>query len=107
MNALQTKTGGGVMDAAKKLAKGIASNHLPDPTARDWHAQRNEAEPRCAADQWRQRDRSTILFISEMSDRHISHCVRFASTKPQHQSRLSALLSEQAARLASQTGSRT
>jgi hypothetical protein len=76
------------------------SNHLPDPKERDWHAQRSEDEPRCSADQWRQRDRGQILYISEMADRHLGHCIRFASTKPQHRSRLSALLTERSARTA-------
>lgn len=70
------------------------SNHLPTPKAQDWHTQRHEDEPRCAADQWRTRKRSEILFISEMSDRHLGHCIRFASTKPQHRSRLTSLLAE-------------
>lgn len=65
---------------------------------RDWHTQRSNAEPRCSADQWRQRNRSQILYISEMSDRHLWHCIRFASTKEQHRSRLDALLAERADR---------
>lgn len=68
------------------------ANRIPDPLARDWHSQRSEDEPRCAADQWRERERSRVLFISEMSDRHLTHCIRFASTKPQHASRLKTLL---------------
>jgi hypothetical protein len=74
------------------------SNHLPTPKARDWHAQRTKDEPRCAADQWRTRDRAEVLFISEMSDQHLGHCIRFASTKRQHRSRWAALLAERAAR---------
>lgn len=74
------------------------SNHLPAPKEQDWHTQRGENEPRCSADQWRERERSRVLFISEMSDRHLGHCIRFASTKPQHRSRLSALLDERSAR---------
>jgi len=76
------------------------TNFLPDPKERDWHAQRDDGEPRCSADQWRQRDRQQILYISEMEDRHLGHCIRFASTKPQHRSRLSALLAERSGRLA-------
>lgn len=76
------------------------SNFLPAPKERDWHAQRSEDEPRCSADQWRQRDRSQILYISEMADSHLGHCIQFASTKPQHRSRLSALLAERANRVA-------
>lgn len=74
------------------------SNHLPDPKERDWHAQRGDDEPRCSADQWRERERTRVLFISEMSDRHLGHCIRFASTKPQHRSRLSGLLAERTSR---------
>lgn len=74
------------------------SNHLPDPKERDWHAQLGDDEPRCAADQWRERERTRVLFISEMSDRHLGHCIRFASTKPQHQSRLNQLLAERTSR---------
>lgn len=79
---------------------GELTNFLPDPKERDWHAQRHEDEPRCSADQWRQRDRSQILYISEMEDRHLGHCIRFASTKPQHRSRLAGLLAERAGRQA-------
>jgi hypothetical protein len=61
----------------------------------------SEAEPRCAADQWRQRDRSKILYISEMSDQHLGHCIRFATTKPQHKSRLGELLAERKRRVLS------
>ena len=78
---------------------GVA-NHLPDPRAQDWHSQRSEDEPRCSADQWRTRDRSEVLFISEMADGHLGHCIRFASTKPQHRSRLVQLLAERANRAA-------
>jgi hypothetical protein len=74
------------------------SNHLPTPSAKDWHAPRNDREPRCSADQWRTRDRYEVLFISEMTDSHLGHCIRFASTKPQHRSRLAGLLAERANR---------
>lgn len=74
------------------------SNNLPTPSARDWHAPRNHTEPRCSADQWRTRDRSEVLFISEMTDSHLGHCIRFASTKEQHRSRLAGLLAERANR---------
>jgi hypothetical protein len=63
---------------------------------RDWHAQRSPSEPRCGADQWRTRDREVIAYMHEMEDRHLGHCIRFASTKPQHASRLSSLLAERA-----------
>jgi hypothetical protein len=33
-----------------------------------------------------------------MTDSHLGHCIRFASTKPQHRSRLTALLAERSAR---------
>lgn len=78
----------------------VVANNLPDPKERDWHAQRSEDEPRCSADQWRERERSRVLFISEMSDRHLGHCIRYAYTKPQHRSKLRALLDEDAARAA-------
>lgn len=74
------------------------ANNLPEPKERDWHAQRSDDEPRCSADQWRERERSRVLFISEMSDRHLGHCIRFASTKPQHRSRLAILLAERESR---------
>lgn len=74
--------------------KGERSNHHPTPEDGDWHAPRDEFEPRCSADQWRTRDRNTVIFISEMPDSHLGHCVRFASTKPQHRTRLAALLAE-------------
>ena len=70
------------------------ANRLKEPSSQDWHMQRSEDEPRCSADQWRTRDRYEVLFISEMADSHLRHCIRFASTKPQHRSRLAQLLSE-------------
>jgi hypothetical protein len=73
-------------------------NHFPEKREVDWHFQRNEQEPRCSADQWRTRQRDEVLFISEMSDQHLGHCIRFASTKKQHASRLSFLLEEKARR---------
>lgn len=68
--------------------------HRVPTQATDWHAQRNDAEPRCGADQWRTRDRNEITYMHEMEDRHLGHCIRFASTRPQHASRLSSLLAE-------------
>lgn len=76
----------------------VVSNHLPDPRKRDWHSQRTEEEPRCAADQWRTKDRSEVLFMSEMTDRHLGHCIRFASILQQHASRLGGLLAEKRSR---------
>jgi hypothetical protein len=64
----------------------------------DWHRAWNETEPRCGADQWRTRDREVIVYMHEMTDSHLGHCIRFASTKPQHASRLSSLLTERARR---------
>lgn len=76
----------------------MSVNRLPDACGNDWHAQRSSEEPRCFADQWRTRDRAEVLYISEMSDRHLSHCIRFAKTKPQHRSRLTYLIEEQSKR---------
>lgn len=67
----------------------------PSGVGDDWHAQWVEDEPRCGADQWRTRDRSEIMYMHEMTDRHLGHCIRFAQTKPHHASRLSSLLAEQ------------
>ncbi len=78
----------------------VQANRLREPKERDWHAQRGKNEPRAAADQWRTRDRNVVMFMSEMSDSHLGHCIRFASTKAQHRSRLNALLAERAARSA-------
>ena len=72
--------------------------HLHPSTRNDWHASRNEMEPRCGAEQWRQRDRECVLYMSEMDERHLRHCIRYASTKPQHRSRLTGLLAEASAR---------
>lgn len=72
----------------------LKPNHLSDPREKDWHSPRTDDEPRCAADQWRTRDRAEVLFISELADSHLGHCIRFASTKPQHRSRLTGLLEE-------------
>jgi len=65
---------------------------------RDWHTQRTPSESRCGADQWRTRAREVIVYMHEMEDRHLGNCIRFASTKPQHASRLSSLLAERARR---------
>ena len=65
---------------------------------RDWHVHWNETEPKCGADQWRTRDRDVVMYMHEMEDRHLGHCIRFASTKSQHASRLASLLAERARR---------
>lgn len=75
------------------------ANHKPEPSVNDWHRQKYASEPRCSALQWRTRDRSIILFISEMTDKHLGHCIRFASTKKQHHSRLAELLRERSNRV--------
>ncbi|AEI71142.1 hypothetical protein [EBPR siphovirus 5] len=69
-------------------------NLKPYPKTADWHAPQHMDEPLCSADQWRTRDRMVVLYVSEMEDRHLRHCIRFASTKPQHRSRLGELLAE-------------
>lgn len=66
--------------------------------SKDWHVHRNDQEPRCGADQWRTRDRHVVMYMHEMTESHLGHCIRFASTKPQHASRLSSLLAERARR---------
>lgn len=77
------------------------ANLRPDKVPEnDWHASRDESELRCGADQWRTKDRSEVMYMHEMADRHLGHCIRFASTKPQHASRLASLLEERARRLA-------
>jgi len=68
--------------------------HRAATQAYDWHAARTTEEPRCGADQWRTKDRSEVTYMHEMSDRHLGHCIRFASTKQQHRSRLASLLAE-------------
>lgn len=68
--------------------------HRAPSGGRDWHAHRNDTEPRCGADQWRTRDRHEVIYMHEMTDSHLGHSIRFASTKRQHASRLSALLAE-------------
>lgn len=70
------------------------------PRERDWHAQRDRAEPRCGTAQWRTRDRMVVMDMTDMEDRHLGHCIRFASTKPQHASRLAGLLAERQRRAA-------
>jgi hypothetical protein len=65
---------------------------------RDWHAQRRATEPRCGQDQWRTKDRNVIFYMHEMTDSHLGHCIRFASTLVQHRSRLAALLRERNSR---------
>ena len=61
---------------------------------RDWHKHRSNREPRCGADQWRTKDRNEIMYMHEMTDSHLGHCIRFASSFPQHASRLASLLAE-------------
>ena len=77
-----------------RVSSVVRANKTPDPKDKDWHAQRSEGECRCAADQWRTRNRDEVMYISEMTDNHLGHCIRFASTKRQHRSRLPALLAE-------------
>lgn len=86
-------------DVVDQFWLGDRHNDQPVPKVkRDWHRQRNRKEPRCAADQWRARNRVVVTYMTEMTDSHLGHCIRFASTKPQHRSRLSALLAERARR---------
>lgn len=61
---------------------------------RDWHKKWRPEEPQCDGHQWRQRDRYAVIDISAMGDNHLKHALRFAATKKQHASRLSALLAE-------------
>jgi hypothetical protein len=75
--------------------------HRRPRSTRDWHTARTPAEPRCGADQWRTRDRQVIVYMREMTPSHLRHCIRFASTKPQHASRLASLLDEQLRRTTS------
>ncbi len=77
-----------------KAAEDFGGNR-PSGVVADWHGQRTTNEPRCGADQWRARDREEILYMHEMTDSHLRHCIRFAKTKPQHASRLPSLLKEQ------------
>jgi hypothetical protein len=73
---------------------------MPITIEPDWHAQRDPSEPRCGANQWRTRDRMVVMDMTDMEDRHLGHCIRFASTKPQHASRLAGLLAERQRRAA-------
>ena len=66
-------------------------------TRTDWHPPLR-GEPPCGPDQWRTRDRDRVIAISEMDDSHLCHCIRFASQKGQHESRLEALMAELARR---------
>jgi hypothetical protein len=63
----------------------------------DWHPPLR-GEPPCGPDQWRTRDRDRVIAISEMEDSHLCHCIRFASGKEAHESRLDALMAELARR---------
>jgi hypothetical protein len=65
---------------------------------RDWHRRRDQSEPDCAGHQWRTRDRYVVVDMTDMDDNHLGHAIRFASTKPQHSSRLAALVNERARR---------
>lgn len=61
---------------------------------RDWHRRRGSDEPPCGPAQWRTRDRMEVIDMTAMDDDHLGHAIRFASTKPQHASKLSALVAE-------------
>lgn len=64
-----------------------------------WHPKRRGVhEPECAGNQWRQRDRQAVIYMRDMTDSHLQHAIRFASTMPQHADRLSGLLAEKGRR---------
>lgn len=87
-------------DAEQYVEAANFDPHRAPSRAGDWHAARTTDEPRCGADQWRTRDRSEVTYMHEMTDSHLGHCIRFASTKAQHRSRLASLLAERARRRA-------
>lgn len=55
-----------------------------------WHAAL-PGEPPCGDDEWRQRDRRSVIKIASMETSHLIHCIRFASMKKHHRSKLPAL----------------
>jgi len=61
---------------------------------RDWHKKWEKSDPECGPQQWRCRDRNEVINISDMTDSHLKHAIRFASTKSQHSSRMTALSAE-------------
>lgn len=69
---------------------------LDDATALvrvDWHAPL-PGEPPCGPDEWRQRDRRSVIKIASMDLDHLVHCLRFASHKRHHASKLDVLQAE-------------
>lgn len=67
------------------------------PVRESWHAAL-PGEPPCGDDEWRKKDRHTVIKIASMETSHLLHCVRFASVKKNHRSKLAALLAELAKR---------
>lgn len=59
----------------------------------DWHAPL-PGEPPCGLDEWRQKDRRSVIKIASMDLDHLVHCLRFAANKRHHASKLDALRAE-------------
>lgn len=59
----------------------------------NWH-DHLPGEPLCEIDEWRTKDRQKVIKISSMDLDHLVHCVRFATTKQHHGSKLPVLLEE-------------
>ena len=68
-------------------------------TLKHWHRKHKADEPKCGPHEWRSKDRYKVIKIADMSDDHLNNCIRFASKKGQHSSKLSALLNERIKRL--------
>jgi hypothetical protein len=85
---------GGIRDE-KELGFDLPYSHSRRTRATlDWHHPRSKSEPPCGANQWRTKDRSVVLNMCDMSDRHLGHCIRFATENPHHASKIAALLAE-------------
>lgn len=50
----------------------------------DWHTTTLDGEPSCSNSEWRTKDRSKVLKMSEMEYSHLQHCLRFANKASRH-----------------------
>lgn len=77
-----------------RIPDGLEEDNYVAGSRHDWHTQRHEGEPICQLGMWRTRDRMKVLYVEELSDQHLAHCIRFARTKSQHALKLGELVEE-------------
>lgn len=68
------------------------------PRAVNWHKRQSNREPKCRANQWRTGDREVVVNIRDMTDQHLRNAIQYAKGRPQHRTKLDALVEEQVRR---------